>query len=97
MAGNVCYNWFFVFGLLNRLMAAGGINRFGLISLLTPDKIPVVKRLDNKELNILNIKNLVKLYQQYLVKNKAWLFKNAPRRSVMKIFESRIILTKKPG
>jgi len=36
----------------------------------------------------LNIKNLVELYRQYLVKNKEWLFKNAPRRSDMKIFES---------
>ncbi len=34
------------------------------------------------------IPNLVKLYQTYLDKNKSWLFKDAPRRSDLKIFEA---------
>ncbi|MCU0289473.1 MAG: hypothetical protein MUF15_24140 [Acidobacteria bacterium] len=36
----------------------------------------------------LNIKNLLGLYQEYLEKNKDWLFKEAPRRSDLKIFEA---------
>ena len=36
----------------------------------------------------LNIKNLLGLYQEYLVKNKDWLFKETPRRSDLKIFEA---------
>jgi hypothetical protein len=36
----------------------------------------------------LNIKNLLGLYQQYLGKNKGWLFKEAPRRNDLKIFEA---------
>ena len=36
----------------------------------------------------LNLKNLLGLYQEYLVKNKDWLFKEAPRRSDLKIFEA---------
>ncbi len=36
----------------------------------------------------LNIKNLIHLYQKYLDKNKEWLFKNAPRRMDLKIYEA---------
>jgi hypothetical protein len=36
----------------------------------------------------LDIGNLLKLYRKYLVKNKSWLFKEAPRRSDLKIFEA---------
>jgi hypothetical protein len=36
----------------------------------------------------LNIKNLMKLYQQYLIKNSQWLFKDAPRRSDLNLFEA---------
>jgi hypothetical protein len=36
----------------------------------------------------LNIGNLLKLYQEYLVKNRDWLFKEAPRRSDLKLFEA---------
>ncbi len=34
------------------------------------------------------IPNLVRLYQKYLDKNKSWLFKDAPRRSDLKVFEA---------
>ncbi len=36
----------------------------------------------------LNIRNLMKLYQTYLEKNKEWLFKDAPRRNDLKIYEA---------
>ena len=36
----------------------------------------------------LNIKNLLGLYQDYLVKNKDWLFKEAPRRNDLRIYEA---------
>jgi hypothetical protein len=36
----------------------------------------------------LNIRELMKLYQTYLEKNKTWLFKEAPRRSDLKIYEA---------
>jgi hypothetical protein len=36
----------------------------------------------------LNLKNLLGLYEEYLDKNKDWLFKEAPRRSDLKIFEA---------
>ncbi len=36
----------------------------------------------------LNLKNLLGLYEEYLGKNKDWLFKEAPRRSDLKIFEA---------
>jgi hypothetical protein len=36
----------------------------------------------------LNIGNLLKLYQKYLLKNKSWLFKEAPCRSDLKIYEA---------
>ena len=36
----------------------------------------------------LNIKSLLGFYQEYLAKNKGWLFKEAPRRSDLKIFEA---------
>jgi len=38
--------------------------------------------------NRLDIGNLAALYQSYLNKNKSWLFKNAPRRSDLKVFEA---------
>ena len=36
----------------------------------------------------LNIKNLMRLYESYLHKNKKWLLKDAPRRKDMRIFEA---------
>ncbi|MCP5049773.1 MAG: AAA family ATPase [bacterium] len=36
----------------------------------------------------LNIKSIIKRYRQYLEKNKHWLFKDAPRRKDMRIFEA---------
>jgi len=36
----------------------------------------------------LNIKNIIKLYSKYLMKNRDWILKNAPRRSDMKIYEA---------
>lgn len=36
----------------------------------------------------LDITNLLRLYQEYLRKNREWLFKNVPRRSDMRIFEA---------
>ncbi|HLP60281.1 MAG TPA: ATP-binding protein [Candidatus Deferrimicrobium sp.] len=36
----------------------------------------------------LNIKNLLGLYEEYLVKNKDWLFKDAPRRNDLRIYEA---------
>lgn len=36
----------------------------------------------------LNIPNILKLYQTYIDKNKGWLFKDAPRRSDMRIYEA---------
>jgi len=36
----------------------------------------------------LNVQNLIKRYQKYISQNKDWLFKNAPRRSDLKIFEA---------
>ena len=36
----------------------------------------------------LHIKNLLRLYEKYLKKNKDWLLKNAPRRKDLKIFEA---------
>ncbi|MBF0452595.1 MAG: AAA-like domain-containing protein [Candidatus Magnetomorum sp.] len=38
--------------------------------------------------NSLHIKNLLRLYEKYLKKNKGWLLKNAPRRKDLKIFEA---------
>lgn len=38
--------------------------------------------------NELNIPGLMKLYQIYLDNNKEWLFKNAPRRTDLKIYEA---------
>jgi hypothetical protein len=36
----------------------------------------------------LNIRELMKLYQTYLEKNKSWLFKNAPRRRDLRLYEA---------
>ena len=36
----------------------------------------------------LKVRNLLKLYQTYLDKNKDWLFKSAPRRTDMRIYEA---------
>jgi len=36
----------------------------------------------------LNVKNLTKLYESYLHKNKNWLLKDAPRRKDLRIFEA---------
>jgi hypothetical protein len=36
----------------------------------------------------LNIKNIMKRYRRYLVNNRDWLLKDAPRRSDMKIYEA---------
>jgi len=36
----------------------------------------------------LNVRNLIKRYQKYVSQNKEWLFKNAPRRTDLKIFEA---------
>ena len=36
----------------------------------------------------LNIKNLMRLYESYLHKNKKWLLKDAPRRKDLRIFEA---------
>ena len=36
----------------------------------------------------LNVRNLIKRYQKYISQNKDWLFKNAPRRTDLKIFEA---------
>ena len=38
--------------------------------------------------NGLHIKNLLRLYETYLKKNRHWLLKNAPRRKDLKIFEA---------
>ncbi len=38
--------------------------------------------------NGLDIREIMKLYQKYLTKNKSWLFNNAPRRNDMRIFEA---------
>lgn len=36
----------------------------------------------------IHIANLIQRYQAYLETNKAWLFKDAPRRSDMKLYEA---------
>lgn len=36
----------------------------------------------------LNIPNLMRLYQEYLKKNREWLFKSVPRRTDMRIYEA---------
>ena len=36
----------------------------------------------------INIRNIMKRYRTYLIKNKHWLLKDAPRRSDMKIYEA---------
>ena len=36
----------------------------------------------------LNIRNIVMLYNQYLIKNRDWILKNAPRRSDLRIYEA---------
>jgi len=36
----------------------------------------------------LNVRNLIKRYQKYISQNRDWLFKNAPRRSDLKIYEA---------
>jgi hypothetical protein len=36
----------------------------------------------------LNIKNIMKKYRTYLIKNRDWTFKDAPRRSDMRIYEA---------
>jgi hypothetical protein len=36
----------------------------------------------------LNVKNIMKRYRSYLLNNREWLLKNAPRRSDMKIYEA---------
>jgi len=36
----------------------------------------------------LNIPNIMKLYEEYLQNNKEWLFKEAPRRSDLRLFEA---------
>ncbi|MCP4149925.1 MAG: hypothetical protein GY757_19420, partial [bacterium] len=36
----------------------------------------------------LNVRELMKLYQEYLSKNCSWLFKNAPRRSDLRVYEA---------
>ena len=38
--------------------------------------------------NRLNVRNIMKRYKTYLIKNREWLLKNAPRRSDMKIYEA---------
>lgn len=43
---------------------------------------------DTISLTHLNLKNLLRRYQDYLRKNKDWLLKDAPRRSDMRIFEA---------
>ncbi|MBF0396092.1 MAG: AAA-like domain-containing protein [Desulfobacterales bacterium] len=37
---------------------------------------------------VLNVPNLMKLYQKYLIKNSNWLFKDAPRRKDLRLFEA---------
>ena len=36
----------------------------------------------------LHIKNMLRLYEQYVQKNNAWLFKEAPRRSDLRLYEA---------
>ena len=36
----------------------------------------------------LDLRELMKLYQKYLDKNKSWLFKKAPRRSDLRVYEA---------
>jgi hypothetical protein len=52
----------------------------------------LVEPFDNLEDTItdrdINIKNTIKRYQTYLQKNRDWLFKDAPRRKDMRIFEA---------
>jgi hypothetical protein len=36
----------------------------------------------------LNVRGLLALYQEYLDKNRSWLFKNAPRRSDLRVYEA---------
>jgi hypothetical protein len=36
----------------------------------------------------LNIRNIMKLYRKYLIKNKDWILEHAPRRSDMRIYEA---------
>ncbi|MCP4216224.1 MAG: hypothetical protein GY765_16370 [bacterium] len=36
----------------------------------------------------LDIRELMKLYQEYLSKNRSWLFKDAPRRSDLRVYEA---------
>lgn len=38
--------------------------------------------------NSLNIKNIARKYQKYLQNNKAWLFKDAPRRKDLRLYEA---------
>ena len=38
--------------------------------------------------NSLNIRNIIKQYRGYLIKNRDWAFKNAPRRTDMRIYEA---------
>ncbi|VEN73236.1 conserved hypothetical protein [Candidatus Desulfarcum epimagneticum] len=36
----------------------------------------------------LNIRNIIKLYRKYLVKNRDWIFSDAPRRSDLRVYEA---------
>ncbi len=36
----------------------------------------------------LNIRNIIKRYREYLIKNREWILKDAPRRSDMRIYEA---------
>ena len=38
--------------------------------------------------NSLNVRNIMKRYKTYLIKNRGWLLKNAPRRTDLKIYEA---------
>jgi hypothetical protein len=52
----------------------------------------VIEPFDNLEdvitANGLNIKNILRRYQNYLVKNREWLFKGVPRRKDLRVFEA---------
>ncbi|MBF0117312.1 MAG: AAA-like domain-containing protein [Desulfobacterales bacterium] len=58
---------------------------FSYTGVLLPPFEPLDNVITEKSLNI---PNLMKLYQKYLIKNSHWLFKDAPKRKDLRIFEA---------
>ncbi|MBF0102776.1 MAG: AAA-like domain-containing protein [Desulfobacterales bacterium] len=58
---------------------------FSYTGVLLPPFEPLGDVINNE---MLNIPNLIKLYQKYLIKNSHWLFQDAPRRKDLRVFEA---------